>query len=51
VMDYSGWDNERHCPCGPIGRAGEERFLRLGQSAAIRRLSEQGLAARRSAPR
>jgi beta-glucosidase/6-phospho-beta-glucosidase/beta-galactosidase len=50
VMDYSGWDNERHCPCGPIGRADGERFLRLGQVAAVRGLSGQGFAARRSAP-
>ncbi|MDB5416536.1 MAG: beta-glucosidase [Rubritepida sp.] len=50
VMDYSGWDNERHCPCGPIGRAGEERFLRLGQAAAVRRLSERMVTARLSAP-
>ncbi|TCH98314.1 beta-glucosidase [Roseococcus sp. SYP-B2431] len=50
VMDYSGWDNERHCPCGPIGRKGSDRFLRPGQSAAIRRLLGQGVAARGGAP-
>jgi hypothetical protein len=43
VMDYSGWDNARHCPCGPIGRSGEDRFLRLGQSAAILQLAGRAL--------
>lgn len=39
VMDYAGWDNERHCPCGLIGRDGEARFVRRGQWDAIRALS------------
>lgn len=36
VMDYPGWENDRHCPCGPIGqREGGQRFIRPGQAAAL----------------
>lgn len=38
VMDYAGWDDERHCPCGPIGQRQGRRFVRQGQRAAIREL-------------
>ncbi|WP_207538556.1 beta-glucosidase [Sabulicella rubraurantiaca] len=37
IMDYAGWDNERHVPCGPIRRdAVQGRHLRPGQAAAIK---------------
>jgi len=39
IMDYPGWDNDRHCPCGAIGHDGGQRFVRAGQRAAIRRLA------------
>lgn len=50
VMDYAGWDNGRHCPCGPIGHRpgdlGGERFVRPGQAAAIRALGRLAPATR-----
>ena len=40
VMDYLGWDNERHVPCGPIRRdAVQGRYLRPGQVEAMQRLN------------
>lgn len=43
VMDYPGWDNERHCPCGPIGVDEHgRRLLRAENLAAIRRLAQAG---------
>lgn len=39
IMDYPGWDNDRHCPCGLIGRDGQRRFVRSGQRATIDMLS------------
>ena len=39
VMDYQGWDNDRHVPCGPIRRdAVQGRHVRPGQQAAMQRL-------------
>jgi len=36
IMDYSGWDNERHVPCGPVRRdALQDRHLRPGQVEAV----------------
>ncbi|MDB5314957.1 MAG: hypothetical protein JWO24_801 [Rhodospirillales bacterium] len=43
-VDYSGWDNERHCPCGPIGQKNGRRFVRSDHRAPLRRLSELGAA-------
>jgi len=40
VMDYSGWDDARHCPCGPIGIKGGMRFIRPAHRAAIAALRE-----------
>lgn len=39
VTDYLGWDDDRHCPCGPIGMRNGGRFMRPGQAAAMRRLN------------
>ncbi|MBC7433934.1 MAG: family 1 glycosylhydrolase [Rubritepida sp.] len=39
VTDYLGWDDERHCPCGPIGMREGMRFVRPGQAAAMRALN------------
>jgi len=39
VTDYLGWDNDRHCPCGPIGMRDGRRFVRPGQAAAMRALN------------
>jgi hypothetical protein len=39
IMDYPGWDNARHCPCGPIGHSAGRRFVRAAQVAALRKLS------------
>jgi beta-glucosidase/6-phospho-beta-glucosidase/beta-galactosidase len=38
ILDYPGWDNGRHCPCGPIGTEDGRRFVRPGQRAALQRL-------------
>jgi beta-glucosidase/6-phospho-beta-glucosidase/beta-galactosidase len=37
VMDYPGWDDERHCPCGLIEVAGDwgERTLRRDLAAEV----------------
>jgi hypothetical protein len=36
-MDYPGWDDERHCPCGLIEVAGDwgERTLRRDLAAEV----------------
>ena len=47
VPDYAGWDNARHCPCGPIGVEHGRRFVRAGHGDAIARLAS---AARGFAP-
>ena len=39
VTDYLGWDDERHCPCGPIGMRDGRRFVRPRQAAAMRALN------------
>ena len=40
VMDYAGWDNDRHVPCGPIRRdAVQHRHLRPGQLRAVSALN------------
>ncbi|MFL1461142.1 beta-galactosidase [Roseococcus sp. DSY-14] len=40
IMDYAGWDNDRHVPCGPLRRdAVQHRHLRPGQAAAVRALN------------
>ena len=39
VTDYLGWEDDRHCPCGPIGMSPDGRFVRPGQAAAMRRLN------------
>lgn len=39
VMDYSGWDNARHCHCGPIGTKAGMRFIRPAQPVAIAALT------------
>ncbi len=39
VTDYLGWDDERHCPCGPIGMQDGRRFVRPGQATAMRSLN------------
>ena len=44
AADYPGWDNHRHCPCGPLGLRAGRRFVRRGQAEALRRL--QALTAR-----
>lgn len=36
VADYPGWDDERHCPCGPLGLNTGRRFVRPGQADAMR---------------
>jgi hypothetical protein len=41
VADYQGWDNERHCPCGPLGLQHGLRFVRPGQAAAMRALRQR----------
>jgi beta-glucosidase/6-phospho-beta-glucosidase/beta-galactosidase len=41
VMDYRGWDNARHCRCGPIGINGEKRFIRPAQRDAISLLTSR----------
>jgi beta-glucosidase/6-phospho-beta-glucosidase/beta-galactosidase len=38
IMDYPGWDNGRHCPCGPIGQRDGRRFVRPGQRLALQKL-------------
>ncbi|MBX9749145.1 MAG: hypothetical protein K5Q68_05965 [Roseococcus sp.] len=35
VMDYNGWDNARHCHCGPIGTKGGMRFIRSAHRGAV----------------
>ena len=42
VTDYLGWDDGRHCPCGPIGMAEGGRFVRPGQAEAMRQLNALG---------
>ena len=39
VTDYLGWDDDRHCPCGPIGMQDGRRFVRPGQAAALQALN------------
>ncbi len=40
VMDYAGWDNDRHVPCGPLRRdAVQARHLRPGQLRAVAALN------------
>ena len=49
VMDYAGWDNDRHVPCGPIRRdAVQHRHLRPGQVAAVAALNALPAARRES---
>lgn len=43
VADYPGWDNGRHCPCGPLGLRRGLRFVRPGQAAAMRALQRSRL--------
>ena len=38
ATDYRGWDNDRHCPCGPIGWSEGLRFVRHAQAKALRDL-------------
>ncbi len=38
ILDYPGWDDGRHCPCGPIGSHEGRRFVRPGQRAALQAL-------------
>jgi hypothetical protein len=42
VADYPGWDDGRHCPCGPIGDRNGLRFLRADHRAALLRLAAAG---------
>jgi hypothetical protein len=42
VADYPGWDNARHCACGPIGTRHGRRFVREGHRAPIARLAMLG---------
>ncbi len=35
IMDYAGWDDARHCACGPIGHRKGQRFVRPGQARAV----------------
>lgn len=48
VMDYAGWDNARHCECGPIGSHKGRRFVRDWHRQPIAQLSalDPGLRAR-----
>ena len=38
IMDYPGWDNGRHCPCGPIGHRNGQRYVRAAQHQAVLKL-------------
>jgi beta-glucosidase/6-phospho-beta-glucosidase/beta-galactosidase len=42
VADYAGWDNDRHCPCGPLGVVRGRRILRPAHRAAVARLQAHG---------
>lgn len=39
ITDYSGWDNARHCLCGPIGTRSGRRFVRGAHRAGLARLA------------
>ena len=39
VTDYAGWDNARHCECGPIGSREGRRFVREWHRQLIEQLS------------
>lgn len=41
VMDYSGWDDGRHCRCGPIGTNAGIRFIRSAHRDAISTLQSR----------
>ncbi|HYF06570.1 MAG TPA: beta-glucosidase [Acetobacteraceae bacterium] len=43
VMDYSGWENERHCPCGLIALSPSfrERQIRPHVRDALRRMGQR----------
>lgn len=42
VSDYAGWDNGRHCRCGPLGMQEGRRVVRLPYRAALTRLNAVG---------
>ena len=42
ATDYPGWDDDRHCPCGPIGWSDGLRFVRQAQAKALRDLQAMG---------
>ena len=43
VMDYAGWENDRHCPCGLIelGPGYGERRIRTDVRDALRRIAQR----------
>ncbi len=41
-LDYPGWDDGRHCPCGPIGSGLGWRSVRPGQAAGLAALAASG---------
>lgn len=42
VLDYAGWDDGRHCRCGPLGTERRRRFVRAAHRPAIARLAAAG---------
>ncbi len=40
ILDYPGWDNARHCACGPIGHDRGRHFVRAEHGAAIAELTD-----------
>ncbi|MBR0656832.1 glycoside hydrolase family 1 protein [Plastoroseomonas arctica] len=42
VLDYGGWDDARHCPCGPIGQQNGRRIIRAEHRPVLRRLTSLG---------
>ena len=42
IQDYAGWDNGRHCECGPLGIRQGRRTLRAAHRQSIARMQGAG---------